>query len=569
MSNRRWTLSELLDIDFFLRLDEGEDLDRLTARDRKIQATFPQPSEQIQGQAPGQPPRQTAKKAAKKSKTSDIPLLRHWLAARKTAHNEEHAANTPGAIWQELFLAFSIAVVLAGFISGAGMAFSFLAYSGTEPINVTLYFTLFVLLQVALFLLLGASSLLGYLRGSSILEASLLYKCMGWLFSTLLQKLTAAAHRQVEGRLSAENRLHWAVRTATLKQLRQRYGLLFLRPFFLLGQLAGISFNCGVLAATLLKVIGADLAFGWQTTLQVESASVHLLVQRIALPWSWLPSWLPIPASPTLEQVEGSRLILKEGIYHLANRDLAAWWPFLCLAVLCYGLLPRLVLFLAVFLRQRRQLSTASPDQGRCRQLLHRMRSPVVSTKARVEARAGHRAPENLKQDPKQDPKKDQPGSTEEAEGEGATSVEHTAPIIVLLPDELASECPQDALEGQILLRLGYHPCGVLPFWTLEQSEAEELAALHKIMGEQDCTDILLLHEAWQPPVQELLSWLGLVRQTIGEQATIVLALIGKPSAATLLTPVNPQDMQVWQKKIALLNDSGIQLIDLVKREVE
>lgn len=84
-------------------------------------------------------------------------------------------------------------------------------------------------------------------------------------------------------------------------------------------------------------------------------------------------------------------------------------------------------------------------------------------------------------------------------------------------------------------------------------------------MKEAKNNDLLILLEAWQPPIEELISWLKLVRQHLGPDALIFLALIGKPNAETLLTPVLPQHIKIWQYTIAKLGDSGLQLIELVK----
>jgi len=84
-------------------------------------------------------------------------------------------------------------------------------------------------------------------------------------------------------------------------------------------------------------------------------------------------------------------------------------------------------------------------------------------------------------------------------------------------------------------------------------------------MEDKQCTDLLLLQEAWQPPIQELLSFLGSLRGLLGETPIIIIALVGKPSATTLLTPVAPLNLQVWQQKIATLGDPGVQMIQLVK----
>jgi hypothetical protein len=138
-------------------------------------------------------------------------------------------------------------------------------------------------------------------------------------------------------------------------------------------------------------------------------------------------------------------------------------------------------------------------------------------------------------------------------------------PIIALIPDELLPECSFNDLQQQVRNRLSYTPSQLLSFWTLEQNEEEELTALHSLMEQEKSQDILVLLEAWQPPIEELFSWLALLRQRLGPDALIFLALIGKPRPETILTPVQPQHLQTWQLKTAALNDPGLQLIELVK----
>lgn len=363
-----WNIADLIDLEFLLNHDEGEDLDRLAARDRQIYTELPSPSKEARPPA----------------------LLRSWLSSRREAlHPEEGEIALPGHAWQEMLCLFFALALLTGLFSGGGLAFSFLAYSGKEPVNVAAYFTVFVLAQAFLFLLLVGSAFFRKLQGKNFIEASLLYRLLRRLFTGLLEKLMARVRKKTSQKVAAETRLKWSASAASVRQIRQRYGLVFLRPFFLIVQVFGVSFNIGVLAATLFKVIGADLAFGWQSTLQVTPASVHELVHGIALPWSWLPNSF----IPSLSQIEGSRLILKEGIYHLINADLTSWWPFLCLSVFCYGLLPRLVLLIMVSLQQQRDLARLDFQQGPLRQILHRMQTPQVSTAARQESKGPAKEP--------------------------------------------------------------------------------------------------------------------------------------------------------------------------------
>jgi hypothetical protein len=520
MPPSRWSVADLLDLEFLLHLDEGEDMGRLVARDREMYASLPNKAE------------------------TDAALLRSWLKCRMK-EAEQDGAVLPGRLWRELMLIFGAVIVVAGLISGSGLAFSLLAYSGTEPVNVAAYFAVFVLLQLALFLLLAGSLLCSTLQGGSILTTSILYRLAGRLFFRLLDRLMTAAQRRA-ATLSAETRLHWAAQLGSIKKLQQRHGLLLLRPFFLLAQMFGISFNVGVLTVTLLKVIGSDLAFGWQSTLQLNAAAVHAVVGWISLPWAWLaPSCVPTPA-----QIEGSRLILKDGIYHLASRDLASWWPFLCLSVLCYGLLPRLALLASGLLQQRRDLATLDFHQGYFRQIIHRMGAPKISTAAPAEKATALAM--RIKEHLLASDRPPSPPASDEA-------------VIALFPDELLASCRIEVLAKQLSALTGYQVGQLLPFGASDKSEEEELAAFQAALETRQCKDVLILIEAWLPPVQEMLVWLCSVRRCLGPKPAILLVLIGKPIGRHVLAAPQPQDIRIWRLKLYQLDEQNLHLIMFAK----
>ncbi len=196
------------------------------------------------------------------------------------------------------------------------------------------------------------------------------------------------------------------------------------------------------------------------------------------------------------------------------------------------------------------------------------MRTPLVSTHAEEETSP---VEEIVKPSAKQSPSKatisTEPKPRVEQKNDAKPKPAPTAipSIVAMVPDELFADCPRSNLQKQISSRLGYELTTILPFWTLNQSEEEEVAALKARMTMENCEDVLLLQEAWQPPILELLSFLTLLRATLGEQASIFVALIGKPDGDTMLTPVQKQNLQTWQQKIATLGDSGLQLIELIK----
>ena len=151
------------------------------------------------------------------------------------------------------------------------------------------------------------------------MESTSLYIVLGRAMVRAMEGVRRRLHRRLSGR----RRLDLAALIGSIQQRRELAALL-LWPAFILVQMGGIGFNLGVLGATLSKVVFSDMAFAWQSTLQLSPELVAELVRWIALPWSWI-----VPqAYPSLEQIQGSQMVLKEGVAHLATANLVAWWPF-------------------------------------------------------------------------------------------------------------------------------------------------------------------------------------------------------------------------------------------------
>ena len=129
-------------------------------------------------------------------------------------------------------------------------------------------------------------------------------------------------------------------------------------------QLFSVWFNIGVLAAVSYLISFSDLAFAWSTTLNLDSAGFHRALQALSWPWhSVLPDAVPSP-----ELIEISRYYRLEdgslgasGAAPARAAQLGGWWPFLLAAIVCYGLLPRLLTLLVSWLRFRHHLSKALP----------------------------------------------------------------------------------------------------------------------------------------------------------------------------------------------------------------
>ena len=125
--------------------------------------------------------------------------------------------------------------------------------------------------------------------------------------------------------------------------------------------------------------------------------------------------------------------------------------------------------------------------------------------------------------------------------------------LVALVPDELFDDCSQKELSKYCEQRFGY--------------TVRETVRIHGQYENQQGSSVplLLLQEAWQPPILELISFLKQLRGNCEEQTHIIVALIGKPTPETLFTAVSKQDLQIWQQKIVLLADPCLQLAVLVE----
>ena len=520
---QHWSLADLLDLEFFLSQDQ-ESLescrdDELTERDRKI---F------LEG-------KDSCKKES--SLFDKSCLLRKWVASRRSsfAHGSGQGAVLPGTLFQELIHIFGWGLFFVALLIGWGLAMSFLSYSGTTPVNVSIFLALFVGSQLfflcILLLFLAFSRLTG--RASLPVTYGILRKII-FRLAVKLGRLPSApdAHRRL------------ATFFGRLRRQKKSYGLLFALPFFLLMQVGGIGFNIGVLTATLFKVLATDIAFGWQSTLQLSSEAVFHLVQIIALPWAWI-----VPARfayPNLVQISGSQMVLKDGIYHLATVDLVSWWPFLCLAVAVYGLLPRVLLLLAGWLTGRSLLAGLEFKTAAQQQLLHRMLTPRLSTESRAEI----------------------PSVVENEEPEAVKEISEpqiSEQVVALIPDEIFTDYSEQELSDLVQRKLGLRIERCQRIDQEGEDEQQILAAINEKEG-SPIDSLLLLQEAWQPPIEDFFYFLRQLRSLLGHEVLFSILLIGKPKAETIFTEVREQDYTIWQQKIVALGDPYIQCVRLVGR---
>jgi hypothetical protein len=415
------------------------------------------------------------------------------------------SASGLGARLDRLRTVVTIAMAVLGSVTGGAVALTAFAYDGSEPVNVVRLLALLVgtqLVLLAFTLLLLPGRILGLRHIHDLLTA---LNPGAWA-AAVFQKIARAppgvtrlfdghAPRAAAVRFAKWQVLYWS-------------------------QTAAVAFNVAALVAAIMLVTFSDLAFGWSTTLDADPAAVTRVVQRIAWPWSTL---VPL-AVPSADLVEQSQFFRLEGsaVPASAPRTLGAWWPFTILALVTYGLVPRLVLLMLAATRLRAATKRLLLDDPGVTALLDRMVSPEIETAA--------------------------------AEHDVAPPLEVGLPPTALRPITGSAHAliwedslPADAVRDYARLHFG------LAVTSVTKAGGGELlidrAALEQLAADAE-QPLIVFTPAWEPPLLELLDFLAELRRRIGAAASIIVAPVPDGPRA-----VNDVERATWTRAIARLAD--------------
>ncbi len=509
-----WHFEDILDFYYFVQLDteKGEE-QHLHQRDR---------SYFLQAQNKGYT-----------AKPSPQHCLRIWLKNRRAKELNNAAPFLPGDAIREAHAIFRLILLIGGILVGCGLGFSYFVYTGKTPLNVFQFLTIFIIPQLLIIIILVVRAAISPTQSRRL-------SSLGNLLHSLYNRLFFTLKKKTIQKLSTEKRAN------ITKILTKEQGSLSFWPLFLASQLFALGFNIGITAVTLLKIITTDLAFGWQSTLQLGPENLFSIVKFIALPWSWLLS--ADFSYPSLLQIEGSRIILKDSIQHLLTQDLTSWWPFLLLCLLFYGLLPRLVLlFFGVFMEQRS--FTIHLQQNKYKAVYKRMVTPFFSTQAspqKTKTVAQPFVPVQMQKDP-------------------APVGSGQKPVLVLIPDDIYTNCSLPAIE-ELLRPHNYQPVERQRIFKSYDDDLEVLASLSE-MSRHDLNGIVVLLEAWMAPIKEHIRFLHSITESIPENIAMSVLFLGRPSSNTIFTPPDGNDIQIWQPQVSNLNDKVIFLEPLFPKK--
>ncbi|MCD4721578.1 MAG: DUF2868 domain-containing protein [Desulfobacula sp.] len=524
-------LKDIIDLDYLISMDDaldsGEDIQSRAIKDRKIYH-----------------------QCNSRSQTLKI-LLFSWLAFRK----EEFFQNTdkkgltllPGRIFSSLYTWMVYGMIFSGGIAGISLVYSFLAYHGTRPINVAIFIALFIVLQVMLILftlMLLVRRGMGAKNSEKRFRYSIVHTLVSSLFFDVLPKILKRVNWTI-----FKKSLDTLEYTSSLIRMKNReYRDLFFWPFFILTSVFAFSFSACALGGTFFRVVVSDMAFGWQSTLMTSSTRVYDIVLFIARPWSWFIS--ESFTHPSLDQIEGSRIILKDGISVLATQDLISWWPFICLGILFYAVIPRGILIIAGVLAQRRALRNFSFDRPRFRQLIVRMQSPVLDIDANetpVDQVPVNQSMERNLIFLHDREIKETPGFKPDAD------ILSQNALILAAKNVYSEKIIQKLIQGieQHLF------LDVKEMIGISFDYEDDADAVHQI-NVSDADQVILVHEVWQPPIRGLLHYITQIKAAMPEGKPLWILLTRDAGQKNLAVDNNDVNYDVWKKAIFKLENSEI-----------
>ena len=527
------TLEDILDLDFLLSLDEesatGSDPDHLAERDREIFKDIDDPE------------------------LDDTGLILRWVEYRRLlfANDKGNRALLPGGIYASFYRWAARGMTVAGLVLGILMAYAFLAYHGSQPVNVTVFITFFILFQGVLSLTaLGVMLHRMYRNRAGHSRAPVVQTLFASIF---YQRLNRLAERAAD--LPGGSHLKaLGEKGAFLNMKNREYNGIVFWPFFCLTSLFALGFSTGAFCGTLFRVAVTDLAFGWQSTLFTSGAQIHSFVSWLALPWSWImPEAL---VAPSLAEIEGSRILLKEGIAGLATAHLVAWWPFLCMGILVYGVLARAGLVVAGYQAQKGALARFDFSRPKFRRLAGRMRSPRMKVTIR-EAGGSEASPRSPL--PVPETRTASPDTPERVISDTSVPVpeDNTAATALVLAS--ARVYPESALPPvwetlKDQLRMAPEEVVHVTFDITEDGEVLR----EKVANQASKGPVVVLQEVWQPPIRGLLLYFRELKAQFFPDRPIWIFLTQTPGEEEMGVAGDDPNFQVWQTAVAQLKDPEI-----------
>jgi hypothetical protein len=404
------------------------------------------------------------------------------------------------------------AMIVMGALAGVGLAAAALRYDGTYPVNAITVFSLLVgtqlLLIVITILLLPhnvpglriVQRFLAQANPAAVVAALYRRLAVSQLPESAQALFTWHIGRAAAGRFAKWQLLHWS-------------------------QGAAIAFNVAALATALALVTFTDLAFGWSTTLQLSGDELARWIGVIVAPWAKL-----VPAAvPDAAMIEASRFFrLERSAATLgAPESYTGWWPFLMVAMIVYGLVPRIVLWIFAGLRLRAATRALLLEDARVTALLDRIASPALATAALTDEHP-HRV---------------------DAAPQRRHRLDAQAPTAALIWSEAIDKTrARERAHRLLAVELTAEPLAAGG----GASIAEDAAVIDSLVDTAP-RQVVVFVRAYEPPLLEFMDTLTRLRQRLGQDVSIIVHPVPEPG-----TELAPADVETWHRSIAARRDPQI-----------
>jgi hypothetical protein len=299
-----------------------------------------------------------------------------------------------------------------------------------------------------------------------------------------------------------------------------------------LSQGFAVAFNLGLTVAFIALVVFTDLAFGWSTTLDVSASTVRAITSALSAPWRDL-----VPgAVPTPELVEQSRHFRAVAAQGVDAALLGGWWPFVLACLLAYGLVPRLALWCFAGWRFRRAMRWTIEHLPGTPELLYRLNNERVSSRGEASAEHGPVA---------DTPPSRAPLTPASGPCDLVAWGAFDADLSVLIEHVQAAT----GLEPVAVHRAGGASIGE------DRTTADAVAA--------NARPVVVAVKAWEPPLAELLDFLGELRRTSREARMLLVVPVPEPGRATPAAG----DVDIWRESLSGFADPWLGVRALSERE--
>ncbi len=401
-------------------------------------------------------------------------------------------------------------VLILGALAGAGVASAAFHYDGTWPVNVVTVLAVLVLLQVAL-IIFTLILMLPRVPGIRVLQDLMGGLNPGALVATIYRRIARVDEPRVD-------LLVWPAARGPAVARFARWQML------VWSQIGAVAFNIAALATAAALIAFTDLAFGWSTTLRVDSGDALRITTTLAAPWAWI--WPD--AVPSASLIDSSRFfrLTSASPPAISAETLTGWWPFLLAAIMTYGLAPRLVLLIVASIRLRAATAHLLLDDPQVKALLDRMNSSEVALGA-----------------------------------EDMEAPARSAGIIARVsPSRVASQAAAIIWANAIAK-------DSVSAWSLRTLQ-KEVTQVVEAGGGRDLNDdavavrrtadakpnaVLLFVRAWEAPLLELQDFIEALRAAVGPACSIVVVPIGPAGA-----PSDETQRATWSRWVGRIADPAL-----------